>query len=107
MGRSDRGRGSRSCPFDLRAPLVLRYAMPAFDPEKFAASVHKLRQRLGPSERFTREFAGLVFRYFGPPGFRFDQVAFRIMCREPVVRAEMFVLGGGMLTVVVTEGTTE
>lgn len=82
-------------------------AMSAFDPEKFAASVHKLRRQLGPTQKFTAEFARLVFRYFEPKGLGFDEVAFRIrILSADTFCAEMFVLGGGMLTITVTERTT-
>jgi hypothetical protein len=71
-----------------------------FDPAKFAASTQKLIKRFGDSERFADEFAQLVFRHFRPPGLRFDEVAFRIAGPvDGAVSAEMFVLGGGLLTV--------
>jgi hypothetical protein len=74
--------------------------MPEFESTKFAAAVAKLVTRYGRGERFNREFAQLVFRYFGPKKtHRFDEVAFRVIDFDRVIVAEMFVLGGGLLTV--------
>jgi hypothetical protein len=76
--------------------------MKSFDRQKFAASAKKLRDRFGPTRRFTEELARLVFRYLGPRGLRFDQVAFRVHDPLPdIVRVEMFVLGGGLMTIII------
>jgi hypothetical protein len=74
-----------------------------FDPDRFAAATQKLIKRFGHTKRFTDELAKLVFRYFGPPGFSIDDVAFRISgAVDGAVSADMFVLGGGLLTVAVS-----
>jgi hypothetical protein len=71
----------------------------SFNPERFTAAVRKLHAQYGASERFTQEFARLVFRHCGPRGLRFEEVAFRVTGRDTSLMAEMFVLGGGLQTV--------
>ena len=74
----------------------------AIDESEFVAATRKLVEELGQGERLNREFAQLVFGQFGPEGYRFDQVAMRVVVLSgDTIGAEMFVLGGGLLTIVV------
>ena len=72
-----------------------------FDPIKFAAATHKLHAYYGDSEDFTREFGRLFFRHLGPKQLRMEEVAIRVVGIGDEIQGEMFVLGGGLMTVTV------
>jgi hypothetical protein len=72
-----------------------------FSRREFIASAKKLIERFAPPRVHT-EFAHLVFRHLGPHGLSFDDVAFRVgSLMGGGLIAEMFVLGGGLMTVAV------
>src|SRR3954464_13989198 len=72
-----------------------------FDAVKFADATMKLHRKHSDTDRFHQEFAHLVFRYFGPPGLYFEEVSLRVRTIAHHVTAEMFALGGGLVTVTV------